>query len=216
VSISVETFPVPPLGCNCTILTSDSTGEAIVIDPGGNEELILEKLSKKNYSLTHILHTHAHFDHCLGTSKIAEKHPNSKVSLHRKDLFLYEKMEMQCRAFGIHTSVGDIREISHFFEDEEELDFHTKSSIKVLFTPGHTPGSSCFFLDMEDKKILFSGDTLFSGSIGRTDLWGGDSEMIIHSIETRLFTLEEETLVIPGHGEFTKIYREKRTNPFFV
>lgn len=187
-----------------------------MIDPGGREDLILEKLSAKNYTLTHILHTHAHFDHCLGTSKLAKAHPKSKISLHKADLFLYENMDMQCRAFGIHHSGGELQEISHFLEDEEELDFHTKSSIRVLFTPGHTPGSSCFYLDIDDKKILFSGDTLFSGSIGRTDLWGGDSEKIIHSIQNRLFTLEDETLVVPGHGEFTKIYREKRTNPFFV
>lgn len=214
--MSIETFPVPPLGCNCTILSSDTTGEAIVIDPGGREDWILEKLASKNYTLTHILHTHAHFDHCMGTSQLAKAHPKSKISLHKADLFLYENLDMQCKAFGIQNSAGELQEISHFLEDEEELDFHTKSSIRVLFTPGHTPGSSCFYLDMEDKKILFSGDTLFSGGIGRTDLWGGDSEKLIQSIQNRLFTLEDETLVVPGHGEFTKIYREKRTNPFFV
>jgi hydroxyacylglutathione hydrolase len=216
VTVQVETFPVPPLGCNCSILYSEASQSAIVIDPGGMEKEILEKLKKRNFKLTHILHTHAHFDHCLGTSELASHHESASVCLHRDDLFLYEKLEMQCRAFGIFYSSGPIREISHFLEDEEEFYFEKKSGIKVIFTPGHTPGSTCFYLNMEDKKILFSGDTLFSGSIGRTDLWGGDSTKIIKSIENRLFTLEDETLVIPGHGEFTKIYREKRTNPFFV
>lgn len=187
-----------------------------MVDPGGMEDEILEKLHQGNYTLTHILHTHAHFDHCLGTEKIAARHESAKVCLHKEDLFLYERLEMQCRAFGIHYEAAKIRDITHYLNDEEEFDFEVKSGIKVIFTPGHTPGSTCFFLDLQDKKILFSGDTLFNGSIGRTDLWGGDSTKIIKSIENRLFTLEEETLVIPGHGDFTKIYREKRTNPFFV
>ena len=211
----VETFVVPPLGCNCSILYSDSTGEAIVIDPGGSEEEIQSKLNKKNVKLTHILHTHAHFDHCLGTSYLGMQNESAKICLHKGDLFLYERLEMQCKAFGMNAKINPIREISHFLEEDEEIDFSLDRRIKVIFTPGHTPGSTCFYLELENEKILFSGDTLFNGSIGRTDLWGGDSSLILSSIKNKLFNLEEETIVVPGHGDFTKIYREKRYNPFF-
>lgn len=215
-SVRFETFPVYPLGCNCSIVYFDSSKEAILVDPGGNEEEIQEKIEVGGYKLKYILHTHAHFDHCLGTAALSEKNLSAKLCLHRDDLFLYENLEMQCRAFGIRTT-PKIREITHFLEDGEELrvgDTHAPR-MEVLYTPGHTPGSVCFYLEAPDMRILFSGDTLFSGSIGRTDLWGGDSVKIIQSIKNRLFTLEDETVVVPGHGDFTKIYNEKRYNPFF-
>lgn len=215
-SLQIETFPVYPLGCNCSLVYSEETGEAVLIDPGGNEDEIQTKIESRGLKLTNIIHTHAHFDHCLGTAGIAHKNSQARVCLHRGDLFLYENLEMQCRAFGVKSKINPIREISHFLKDEEEINLsESKISIKVLHTPGHTPGSLCFYLELPEQKILFSGDTLFNGSIGRTDLWGGDSEKIIKSIENRLFSLEEETIVIPGHGDFTKIYREKRFNPFF-
>ncbi|MDX1959411.1 MAG: MBL fold metallo-hydrolase [Leptospiraceae bacterium] len=213
--IKIETFPVYPLGCNCSIVYSEETKDAILVDPGGDEKKILERFHKLGLRLSHIVHTHAHFDHCLATNPMANHFPESKVCLHKNDLFLYENLAKQCAFFGINYPNQEIKEISHFLQDEEELTLG-KEKLKVLFTPGHTPGSICFHLNHSHGSILFSGDTLFSGSIGRTDLWGGNYDQIITSIENRLFTLEDETIVIPGHGEETKIYREKRTNPFFT
>ncbi|MCB1141290.1 MAG: MBL fold metallo-hydrolase [Leptospiraceae bacterium] len=215
-SIQMVTFPVYPLGCNCTILYSEESHKAVVIDPGGEDQKILSFLKEKQLILTDILHTHAHFDHCLGSSRLKDAHLDSRLALHREDLPLYENLEMQCRMFGVPFSKEPIREIGHFLEDEERLISPDSSHFEVLFTPGHTPGSVCFLLKTEKDQFLFSGDTLFSGSIGRTDLWGGDSEKILRSIEDRIFRLEEETIVIPGHGEMTSVLREKRSNPFFT
>jgi hydroxyacylglutathione hydrolase len=213
-SIQIETFPVYPLGCNCSIVFSDVTKEAVLIDPGGSESEILKRLQLKNLSVKHILHTHAHFDHCLGTRTVADKFPEVNICLHKLDLELYEMIPMQCEYFGVAFNGEELRAITHFLQDEEEFELEG-TKLKVIFTPGHTPGSSSFYLQMPDKPILFSGDTLFSGGIGRTDLWGGDPYAIMKSIKERLFSLEDETLVIPGHGETTKIYNEKRFNPFF-
>lgn len=213
-ALQIETFPVYPLGCNCSILYSDTTREAIVVDPGGSEELILERLGLAKLRVKTILHTHAHFDHCLGTAKVAEKFPESQICLHSEDLKLYENIEKQCYFFGVPFNNIPIREITHFLQDEEEF-FLEDQKMRVLHTPGHTPGSTCFHLEYGDKSLLFSGDTLFSGSIGRTDLWGGDSYAIIQSIKERLFVLDDDTVVIPGHGDKTKIHLEKNYNPFF-
>ncbi len=212
-ALQMETFPVYPLGCNCSLLYSTTTGEAIVIDPGGSEDMILQRLQKFGVTVKAILHTHAHFDHCLGTAKIAEEFPKSKICLHSKDLELYQNIAKQCAYFGIPFNQIPPKPINHFLEDEEEFSLEDRK-IKVLFTPGHTPGSTCFHMELEEKSILFSGDTLFSGSIGRTDLWGGDPYAIIRSIKERLLVLDDETVVIPGHGDQTLIHREKKYNPF--
>lgn len=213
-SLEIKTFPVYPLGCNCSILFSKEEKKAVVIDPGGDEDKIQKILTNEGLSLERIIHTHAHFDHCLGTSKLASMHTHSKVCMHRDDLGLYKNLPMQCSFFGIHFPAQNITEISHFLEHDEEF-LLGKEKIRVIHTPGHTPGSVCFHLEFSGKSLLFSGDTLFAGSIGRTDLWGGDYGKIIDSIKERLFTLEDETLVIPGHGEETRIFEERKFNPFF-
>lgn len=211
--IQIETFPVYPLGCNCSIVYSQTTKEAYVIDPGGNENDIIQKLNQKGLSLKAIIHTHAHFDHCLGTKAISQKFPSASVCFHKGDLELYQMLPVQCRFFGLQYVGGELVPITHFLQDEEELPIH-ENKLQVFHTPGHTPGSVCFYLELENQPILFSGDTLFAGGIGRTDLWGGDSYAILQSIKQRLLTLDDSTLVIPGHGEFTKIYNEKKYNPF--
>ncbi|HMV44120.1 MAG TPA: MBL fold metallo-hydrolase [Leptospiraceae bacterium] len=209
----IETFPVYPLGCNCSIVSCDESKEAIVIDPGGSEDQIFRYLNSKNLRVTQIIHTHAHFDHCLGTKTIADANENCKIGLHKDDLKLYQNIHMQCQMFGIHYS-GDIRELDFYLEDNQILSIGKSTNLEVLHTPGHSPGSVCFLLRSSDKHIVFSGDTLFAGSIGRTDLWGGDYDLILKSIQNRLFTLEDETLVIPGHGEGSVIYKEKLYNPY--
>lgn len=212
-SIQIETFPVYPLGCNCSIVYSDVTKEAILIDPGGSEEDIFKRLNEQGLKITKILHTHAHFDHCLGTKTVSERFPEASVCLHKLDLELYEMIPVQCKYFGIPYKGESLKEITHFLQDEEEI-LLEGTILKVLFTPGHTPGSSSFYLRFGDRSILFSGDTLFAGGIGRTDLWGGDPYAIIKSIKERILTLEDSTLVIPGHGGNTQIYKEKKFNPF--
>lgn len=213
--IEVTTFPVAPLGCNCSILLCKSTKEAIVVDPGGEGPRIVAMLKEKECRVRWIVHTHAHFDHVLGTHDVAEhsKTENSdvKVCLHPGDFYLYDIVPVQGRMFGISASKMETP-INHKLEDEQTLGFG-KAKLKVLHTPGHTPGSCSF--SVEDSGLLFSGDTLFLGSIGRTDLPGGDSALILKSIKDRLFVLDDGTQVIPGHGDFTRIYDEKHYNPFF-
>ncbi|MCE9500651.1 MAG: MBL fold metallo-hydrolase [Leptospira sp.] len=212
--VKIETFPVYPLGCNCSIISCTESPECIVVDPGGDEERIFAYLNANGLRVKFIVHTHAHFDHCLGTGTIARAQDGCNVCLHKDDLFLYNNLPMQCKMFGIRYSGQEVG-INHFLEDNEILQFGEGNKVEVLHTPGHSPGSVCFTVETREEKILFSGDTLFSGSIGRTDLWGGDPNQIIRSIRQRLFVLDDSTLVIPGHGEETKIFNEKNYNPFF-
>jgi hydroxyacylglutathione hydrolase len=215
-SFQIETFPVYPLGCNCSILYLENQKEAIVIDPGGEGDKIYDKLQKKGYEISYILHTHAHFDHCLSSETLRDRAIGSTLCMHKGDLPLFQNLKIQCQAFGVPFHEAFTYKVDKFLEDEEVISSKIQNfGVKVIHTPGHTPGSICFLVSDSEKQILFSGDTLFSGSIGRTDLWGGDSDLIIKSIETRIFTLESETIVVPGHGEFTNVQREKKTNPFF-
>ncbi|MCB1192264.1 MAG: MBL fold metallo-hydrolase [Leptospiraceae bacterium] len=213
-AIVIETFPVYPLGCNCSIVSCEETKEAIIVDPGGDENKILQYVSENNLKVKQIIHTHAHFDHCLGTSNVAKHIPGSKIRLHKDDLELYDHLDIQCRAFGIHYDMDEVKPIDDFLEDTEILSLGKSSNMEVIHTPGHSPGSVCFSIQSSEYRILFSGDTLFAGSIGRTDLWGGNYTSIIKSIKTRLMHLDDDTVIIPGHGEKSVIYNEKKYNPY--
>jgi hydroxyacylglutathione hydrolase len=206
----LESFPVGPLQCNCSIIACKETGEAAVIDPGGDPEKILAAAEKHKVKIKYLLHTHAHFDHVLGSRAVKEA-TGAKICLHKGDQWLYDNLAKQGGMFGFN--VTDPLPVDHYIEDLEDIEIgNIKTSI--IHTPGHTPGSCCF--SMADKEsILFSGDTLFNRSIGRTDLWGGSFEQIIESISQRLFKLDDSTTVIPGHGPNTDIWSEKKQNPFF-
>ena len=207
-NLIVETIPVGPLQCNCTILADRVSRKAILIDPGGDAEFLLERLVKLDIQVDKIIHTHAHFDHFLASGKM-KKVTGAKLALHREDLFLWDMLEDQCQIFGIPFEPSPPPD--HWLEHEEEIDLnHVKG--KALHTPGHTPGSMCFLF--ESHKLLIAGDTLFQGSIGRTDLWGGDFKKIEKSIQEKLYTLDEEISVITGHGDSTSIGREMRENSF--
>jgi glyoxylase-like metal-dependent hydrolase (beta-lactamase superfamily II) len=206
--IIVETIPVGPLQCNCTILGDLVSRKAIVVDPGGNSEILLERLVELNLQVERIIHTHAHLDHFLASGKMKEA-TGAKLALHREDLFLWDMLEDQCRMFGIPFEPPPPPD--QWLENEEEIDLNDLQG-KALHTPGHTPGSMCFLF--ESQKLLIAGDTLFQGSIGRTDLWGGDFKKIEKSIQEKLYTLDEETSVITGHGESTSIGHEMRANSF--
>lgn len=213
--LQIITFPVMPLGCNCSILSCRHTKEAVIIDPGGEGPKITAILEDKGYHVRWIIHTHAHFDHCLATHDVAqycrENNNNPSIGLHPADMFLYENLAKQCQWFGLEP-VSARENIDLNLGDEMLLPIG-KNELKVIHTPGHTPGSCCF--SIEEAGLLLSGDTLFAGGIGRTDLPGGDSEAILKSIKQRLFSLDDGTKVIPGHGALTQIYDEKRMNPFF-
>jgi hydroxyacylglutathione hydrolase len=204
----VETLPVGHLQCNCSILGDPVSRKAIVVDPGGDAELLIERLLELDLQVERIIHTHAHLDHFLASGKLKEA-TGAKLALHRDDLFLWDMLEDQCRMFGIPFEKPPPPD--QWLEHEEEIEVKGVQG-KALHTPGHTPGSMCFLF--EKQKLLIAGDTLFQGSIGRTDLWGGDYQKIEESIRKKLYTLDEDISVITGHGESTSIGHEMRSNSF--
>ncbi len=213
-TLNLVSFPVGSYACNCSVLYSEKTREALVIDPGNDHELILKTIKELNINVKKLLHTHAHFDH-IGRSSEVSLATGATMHLHKGDQFLYDMLPQQGLFFG--QKVGTPKALDSFLEDGENFTFsdtEINTFLTTLHTPGHTPGSCCFYSEYFDTPQLFAGDTLFSQSIGRTDLPGGDSRLIIKSIKERLLTLPEETKVITGHGPDTSIFKEKKSNPF--
>ncbi len=210
----IEIIPVGAFQCNCIILGDFETKEAIVIDPGDEVEEILDRVKKHGLRVKSIVHTHTHIDHIGGTTAL-QKATNGRVMLHKEDLFLYEKMDMQGAFLGLPPNkIEKPVAVDEFLVDGQQLEVG-KIKGMVLHTPGHTPGSCGFYFPTLDQTgILFPGDTLFAGSIGRTDLWKGDYEQEIQSIKKKYLTLPEETIVVPGHGPNTSVGREKQMNPY--
>lgn len=207
--MKLRTFPVGPVSCNCSVLACPSTGAGVVIDPGGHPDRILATIRELGVLVKYLLHTHAHFDHILATGEIAAA-TGAEILLHAGDRALYEGLPGQGRMFGFQASAPPPP--TRFFADGETIQVGTVS-LQVLHTPGHTPGSVGFYL-AATEPILFSGDTLFAESIGRTDFPGGCYEDIEVSIRTKLYTLPGDTRVIPGHGADTTIEHEREHNPF--
>ena len=204
----LETVPVGLLQCNCTLLGDEATGEAMVIDPGDNIPFILERLAAHKLKLKQIVVTHAHIDHVGGALKLKQL-TGAPILLNQNDLPLLEMMDMQAGWLGVDTPEVAPPDAS---ADDHLVVGLDKYPAEVLHTPGHTPGSIC--LHFAPQKLLVAGDTLFAGSIGRTDLPGGDTGKILRSIHDRLLPLPDETRVIPGHGPFTTIGEERVSNPF--
>jgi glyoxylase-like metal-dependent hydrolase (beta-lactamase superfamily II) len=207
--VIIETFPVGWLQCNCTILGDEQTREAIIIDPGDDPEEIFKRLDKLGLTAKQIVCTHTHIDHVGAIYELQER-MESPAFIHKADLFLFEKLDMQAQWIGMPMPKRGV--IDHFLEDGSAIACRGVE-IGAIHTPGHTPGSTSFLLS-SDRNILFTGDTLFAQSIGRTDLWGGSQPQIITSIQKKLLTFNDDTLVIPGHGESTTIGHERRYNPF--
>ena len=205
-AIVYKSFPVGPLQCNCTIIGNTETGLGYVIDPGGDADTILEAIRKMSLTIKGIFHTHAHLDHFLASAEIKDA-TAAPIYLHEADRFLWDTQEIQCQFFNIEYKPAPPPD--HKIEDEQDLEL---CSGKCIHTPGHTLGSVSFYF--ENEKVLVAGDTLFLGSVGRTDLPGGDFNTLKQSIQKRLYSLDETTLVIPGHGPETTIGQEMTTNMF--
>jgi len=204
----LETFPVGPLQCNCSIVADETTREAIVIDPGDEIIYILQRLAAQQLTLKQIIVTHAHIDHVGGAAKL-KRATGAPVFLNQNDLSLLDMLDQQANWIGI-DSVDKVA-VDASADDLATIGLSSIPAL-ILHTPGHTPGSICLLLPAE--QLLFSGDTLFAGTIGRTDLPGGDSRTIIQSLRERLLPLPDAIRVIPGHGPSTTIGAERETNPF--
>ncbi len=203
-----EILPVGVLGCNCSILGDPATREAMVIDPGDDIDQITAILDRHHLTVKSIVITHAHIDHIGGAQKLRAL-TGAPVYMNENDSFLAENLKEQAAWIGVETPQNP-----GIDTPAREGDVLRAGAIEahVIHTPGHTPGSISLFIPTENK--LIAGDTLFKSSIGRTDLPGGDFRTIMLSIRDKLYTLPENTIVIPGHGEPTDIGTEKRSNPF--
>ena len=201
-----DSFPVGPLQCNCTVIGDSESGRGYVIDPGGNAERIMATVTRLGLRIEALIHTHAHLDHILAAGEL-QAQTGARICLHKDDLFLWDALEQQCSMFGIPYTPVPAPE--HWLEHDEPLD---GLSGCCIHTPGHTPGSMSFYFAAE--QLLIAGDTLFLESVGRTDLPGGNMPQLIESIQTRLYTLDEATVIIPGHGPATTVGHELRHNAF--
>jgi glyoxylase-like metal-dependent hydrolase (beta-lactamase superfamily II) len=221
-----EILPVGLLQCNCMILGDPQTREALVLDPGDEVDRVLAALARHGLTVRAIVSTHAHIDHVGGLQKLKQV-TGAPVLMHAGDFDLYRHMQVQAAMIGLPCPA--LTEIDQPLREGDTLRWG-RFSANVLHTPGHTPGSVSLYLPGESTPSagenegdvpsasgpgkLLAGDTLFAGSIGRTDLWGGSLEQILASIHGKLLVLPEETLVYPGHGPLTTIAEERAGNPF--
>lgn len=223
-----EILPVGMLQCNCHIVGDPQTREAIVIDPGDDAARILEVIECHHLKVTAIVITHAHIDHVIGLRRVHAA-TGAPVYMHADDLGLYRILDVQASWLGWKTP--EEAPIDQLVREGDMIRWG-RHEAQILHTPGHTPGSICLYMpsDMPSAPTganaakparsgtgqLFAGDTLFAGGIGRTDLWGGSFEGIIHSLKGKLLELPDDTIVYPGHGEITTIGKERDTNPFLA
>jgi len=204
-----EVLPVGMLACNCSIVGDEATGEAVVIDPGDEVERVQEILTRHGLKVKYIVATHAHIDHVAGIEKL-QRASGAAVLMHEGDLPLYQNLTVQAAWLGVRPP--GMVEVDQFLREGDALRWGSLQ-LEVLHTPGHSPGSLSLHLPGEHRRI-FSGDTLFQGSIGRTDLWGGSFDQILRSIQESLLRFPDETPVFPGHGLATTIGEERESNPF--
>src|SRR3984885_15555239 len=221
-----EVIPVGMLQCNCSILGDPATGDAIVVDPGDEVERILEIVRRRGLTVRSIVSTHTHIDHVGGLAAL-NRAAGAAVLIHQADLELYENLDAQAGWLGVPTPA--MMRIQDFVKEGDTLRWGGYEA-RVLHTPGHTQGSISLVVDARsdraasrppdapatsvDSPRLLAGDTLFQGSIGRTDLPGGSFPQILASIREKLLALPDELIVYPGHGETTTIGSERELNPF--
>lgn len=203
-----ETFPVGPLQCNCSILGDESSGEAIVVDPGADIPRIQAILTRHGLTVKQIIITHAHIDHIAGAQQLKAL-TGAPILYNQLDLPLIAMMDVQAAWLGMATP--EVAPPDDTLRDGQTIGVSGITGT-ILHTPGHTEGSVC--LHIPAANLLLAGDTLFAGSVGRTDLPGGDTRTLLQSIHDRLLPLPDTTVVIPGHGGNTTIGKERDTNPF--
>lgn len=203
-----EILIVGPLQCNCSILGDEASREAIVVDPGDNISGIVATLQKHQLTLKQIIVTHAHIDHIAGAQRLKQL-TGAPILYNQNDLPLVKMMDIQAGWLGIPTP--EVAPPDASLEDGQVISI-TGLTGSILHTPGHTEGSVCLYLPQQ--SMLLAGDTLFAGSVGRTDLPGGNTQKLIQSIHASLLTLPDEVIVIPGHGAKTTIGTERESNPF--
>ncbi len=204
----VEVFPVGPLQVNCVVLGCPVSRKAVVIDPGADLELIEEALRKHDLSVEMILNTHGHFDH-IGANAGLKKSTGAPLLIHQADVKLLQMASMQASTYGLTVENSPLPDTELL--GGEVLQFG-EQSLEVIHTPGHSPGCVCFYRE----GLLVSGDTLFAGSVGRTDLPGGDHQQLLNSIRQKLAGLPSQTKVLPGHGPLTTIDHELKHNPYMA
>ncbi|MGA8430234.1 MAG: MBL fold metallo-hydrolase [Candidatus Sulfotelmatobacter sp.] len=205
-----EIIPVGPLRCNCSIIGDEKTREAMVIDPGDDIEDVEAILTKHNLRVRQIVITHAHIDHVGGAMKLRAA-TGAPILLNQNDHALLQMLDVQAAWIGV-TAPGEVK-IDQSISSGDKVGVGLLEA-SVLHTPGHTEGSVCLYFPAENK--LIAGDTLFAGSIGRTDLPGGSMQKILQSLHGTVLALPDETVVVPGHGPLTTIGQERESNPFLV
>jgi glyoxylase-like metal-dependent hydrolase (beta-lactamase superfamily II) len=205
-----EILPVGPLQCNCSVIGDEQSHEAIVIDPGDDIEQVVALIQKHNLQVKQIVITHAHIDHVGGAMKLRAA-TGAPILLNQNDYALLKMLDVQAAWIGM-ANPGKV-EIDQSLSSNDVLKAGSLAA-QVLHTPGHTEGSICLYFPVE--RTLIAGDTLFAGSIGRTDLPGGSYEKILRSLHERVLALPDDTRVVPGHGPLTTIGEERETNPFLV
>jgi len=210
--IKLEIFSLNPFQENTFLVWDDITLEAMVVDPGcsneNEEKIVSNKIAELNLKIKYLINTHCHVDHVLGNKFIKEKY-NCEFYAPELDIPLLERLVDQAEMFGVRTEPSPLPDK---YLTEELFLLLGDCKMNFLFTPGHTPGEYCIIF--EKDKICISGDVLFLEGIGRTDLWGGDYNTLINSIENKLFVLNDDFMVYPGHGDKTTIAHEKNNNPF--
>ena len=204
---SVKSFEVGPVAANCYILKDNDSNEGMVIDPGGNPDKILTAIKEMGVEVKLIALTHGHFDHIGGLDKVKNA-LNVPVAIHEADGEMLTDAKKNLSAFV--GAPGEMEKADVLLKDGDNISFGG-CSLKVIHTPGHTPGGVCFY----GGGALFSGDTLFAGSVGRTDFPGSSTEDILDSIRNRLAKVSDATKVFPGHGPVSTMGIERETNPFF-
>ncbi len=204
----IEKLEVGPIMANCFLVGCETTKKAVVIDPGAEADRILYALAGKKLTVKSIINTHGHFDH-VGANKRIKEATNAELLIHAADAPMLSALTDMAGAFGM--SVENSPPPDRTLADGDEVAFG-EISLKVIHTPGHSPGGITLYTD----KCAFVGDTLFAGSIGRTDFPGGDFDTLINVIQTKIFPLGDDVTVYCGHGPETTVGMEKRTNPFVM
>jgi len=204
----LKTLVVGPIQSNCYIIGCERTREAAVIDPGGDADRILITLAKDKLRCVYIINTHGHFDHSADNKRLKEV-TGAQLLIHHADAPMILHQSTNGGMWGIH--VDNSPPPDRYLKEGDIITFGD-ISLKVLHTPGHSPGGISLVTD----KIVFVGDTLFAGSIGRTDFPGGDHEGLLRNVREKIFTLGDDVVVYPGHGPKTTVGRERETNPFFT